>query len=809
MWWNGLRQKARAIKQEKFIGYRYNLELCEKDGNCFLCRGWVAGYEEPIREIEIVYTSGQECRRRKLSWIQRSDVEQAMGTRNALWSGFSVQDKIDSGETVRAELVFRIKGKEKTIFLAEFLKNSGEKETVFCIRPLHENGPELKEVVEKRMIRFSTDRLALPEEMIDVIVPVYNGMSYLPALFATIPKTGMDYRLIVVDDCSSDPEVQEYLKDLEEKNFSVILKRNPENLGFVRSVNIALSLAKHPVALVNTDVELPEFWLERLMYPILKGEKVASSTPFTTCGTICSFPRINEDNKMFQGLSLEAVDSVFRSFRPAYAELPTGVGFCMGMSLKAIRDVGLFDEETFGKGYGEENDWCLRAEKAGYQNVMVENLFVYHKHGGSFLSEDKKRYLETNARILQERYPDYSQKLARHFERDPAKEFRDLAIWQLNTLFCIKRTRFYLDHSIGGGASHYLETRVRREWEEGDASWLLRYSVEKGYLLSYRCGEICLNYTMNHLEDWELLFRYGRIKEIVINELVTYPELPALIEEILRKKKEYGLMLTMLLHDYYAICPSVNLLNEEFAYCGLEDFSHCNECLAKNEANLTACRDIDEWRRLWGRLLKCSDRIVAFSESTAGLLQRAYPFIKETSLEDSGLEADAWKRVQVLPHKVDYLRKLGERKKKTKTFNIGILGLINRHKGLDIVREAAEELAEKEKDFRIIILGSTTEEILSDNVTVTGPYRKEELGEWIQKYDIDVIWIPSICPETFSYTTEEGIQMGLPVVVFNLGAQAERVKKYERGVVIPEVTVQAALETFRKYKREEAGKLQN
>ncbi|MSR94947.1 hypothetical protein FYJ34_12510 [Clostridiaceae bacterium 68-1-5] len=54
------------------------------------------------------------------------------------------------------------------------------------------------------------------------------------------------------------------------------------------------------MALVNTDVELPNLWLERLMLPILQDEKVASATPYTTCGTICSFPEFGQDNRCFR-----------------------------------------------------------------------------------------------------------------------------------------------------------------------------------------------------------------------------------------------------------------------------------------------------------------------------------------------------------------------------------------------------------------------------------------------------------------------------------------------------------------------------
>ncbi|NCC44870.1 MAG: glycosyltransferase, partial [Clostridia bacterium] len=209
----------------------------------------------------------------------------------------------------------------------------------------------------------------ISQETIDIIIPVYNGLEYFDALFSSIEKTRMSYRLIIVDDKSPDVRVREYLDQYAAAHSNVVLLRNEENMGFLPSVNRALAMAEHHVALVNTDVEVPAGWLERLMLPILTKEKVASSTPFTTCGTICSFPNFCEDNEIFEGMKLREIDDVFDKIKPQYPVMPTGIGFCMGMNLDAIREVGLLDAETFGKGYGEENDWCQRAIKAGYENV--------------------------------------------------------------------------------------------------------------------------------------------------------------------------------------------------------------------------------------------------------------------------------------------------------------------------------------------------------------------------------------------------------------------------------------------------------
>lgn len=141
---------------------------------------------------------------------------------------------------------------------------------------------------------------AVYQQKVDVIVPVYNGLEYFDALFSGIEKTKVPYRLIIVNDKSPDPEVGNYLEKYAAEHDNVVLLNNETNMGFLPSVNRGLKMAENHVALVNTDVEVPEEWLERLMLPIFAKENIATTTPFTTCGTICSFPDFCRDNKLFE-----------------------------------------------------------------------------------------------------------------------------------------------------------------------------------------------------------------------------------------------------------------------------------------------------------------------------------------------------------------------------------------------------------------------------------------------------------------------------------------------------------------------------
>ena len=271
---------------------------------------------------------------------------------------------------------------------------------------------------------------------VDIIIPIYNGYNYLEKLFNQIKNnTDLDYNLYVIDDKSSDSRVLPLLKNFEKIfNGKMHLVENQTNLGFLKTVNKGLELTNNDVCILNTDIELPPKWTTRLMYYIFKYDDIASVTPFSNAATIFSFPEMWIDNdleidyklidKMFSKFSLESIPLL---------DFPTGVGFCMAMSRKSLDKIGFFDE-IYEKGYGEENDWCMRALRAGFKNVLCPNLFIYHKHGGSFDSKEKKELCEKHLKILNSRYPEYSQLVTDSSKNKYYLNIRNQAINQYNLL---------------------------------------------------------------------------------------------------------------------------------------------------------------------------------------------------------------------------------------------------------------------------------------------------------------------------------------------------------------------------------------
>lgn len=269
------------------------------------------------------------------------------------------------------------------------------------------------------------------DEPVDIVIPVHNGYEHLDDLLGSLDRnTFSPHRVLLIDDASSDPRVAPKLRAWAGPRSHVELIENETNLGFAATVNRGASLARGDFVVLNTDVIVPPYWLERLAGPIRNDRRIASTTPFSNAASLCSFPAMNTVNELFGGADVEGIDAWFRRIRAdgALIELPAGIAFCMGVNGDAWRAVGEFDAATFGQGYCEEKDWCMRADGVGYRHVLAGNLFVQHKQAGSFGTEERAERLRRNRRLLDKRHPRYQRRVSRFIWTDPARPLRELLV---------------------------------------------------------------------------------------------------------------------------------------------------------------------------------------------------------------------------------------------------------------------------------------------------------------------------------------------------------------------------------------------
>lgn len=618
------------------------------------------------------------------------------------------------------------------------------------------------------------DKVTIPDDYhVDIVVPVFNGLNLLKSLVVNLSNTKIDHKVYFVDDCSTDDAVPAFLNELCESDPRYQLVSAKENGGFVKSVNLGLSFTTGDVVLLNTDVQLPPLWLERLIAPLLLDDKVASATPFTNSGTICSFPRFLENNELVFGLDVAEIDSIFSHFHPIYNEVPTGVGFCMACSRNALNAVGFLDADTYGRGFGEENDWCQSAIKAGFKNVMVENLFVFHNHGATFQTDEKMALIEDHLKKLNQRFPNYNGDVARYCEANPLKELRSFAYARAFLKSIPGFKTVYLTHDLGGGASTYLKRRIAADLAANQCAVTIEYSVfESIFHVAIQSGDKQTQFVSSTLAD-ALDVVCSSTDKIVVNELASYPHLGRALEDIAERVESHHCALEVLIHDYLMICPSINLVNANKRYCGLPGiYCDCSKCY-RNQKFYDIYEDsIVAYRAKWYRLLLDAGEVVVFSESSSRLLENTFGDIGNTVLR---------------PHKVpSLLSNIAVKKAPDDPIVIGLIGRLTEHKGSLIIKELLNEIESRDLNVSISLIGKTDDDfdIKSDHFFEFGEYRLEDLPKLAAESGADVFFFPSVWPETFSYVCSEIIDMGYPLATFDLGAQQEKASGYEKGLVL-------------------------
>jgi GT2 family glycosyltransferase len=254
-----------------------------------------------------------------------------------------------------------------------------------------------------------------------VVVPVYNAAAAVAACLRRLRTTlRHDDRVLLADDASSDPRIPPLLHSFaDDAPFAVRVHRRSRNGGFVRNVNDAMSLLPgEDVVLLNSDTLPASGWLDALSACAASDPRIATVTPWSNNAEICSFPTLCEAAPLPDEDELERLAAAAASLDLPPLDLPTGVGFAMYLRRAAWDSLGGFDEATFGMGYGEENDFCLRAAAHGWRNVFCPRAFVGHAGNASF-AEVGLRAGGENLRRLEARYPHYGRQVAAFIAADP------------------------------------------------------------------------------------------------------------------------------------------------------------------------------------------------------------------------------------------------------------------------------------------------------------------------------------------------------------------------------------------------------
>ncbi|SDZ25033.1 glycosyltransferase [Bacillus sp. 166amftsu] len=343
-----------------------------------------------------------------------------------------------------------------------------------------------------------------------------------------------------------------------------------------------------------------------------------------------------------------------------------------------------------------------------------------------------------------------------------------------------RRGILFVMNPIGGGTEHYQNLYIEKNKHKYEIYKLwLNYNtfhiknINNEFNQSYNFKSY--NFT---IEKFRNILSILDIELIYINHLILFP-IPLLMNLI----QDSGVDYIYFIHDFYCVCPLVNLINSDGIYCNNET----NEFICQNCLNKSKAINIKNWRENFLSFLQGAKKVIAPSNSTKEMIQKHFPLV-HIDVKEHSLSSTV--RYTFNPQFVN-----------EEKLNIAFVGYNYYIKGSHILYELKDAIEREKLPIYIKVIGSTDRHqsfrSTDGKFIVTGPYDNTQISDLLASHKVSLTIMSSICPETFSYTTTEAMFSGYPVITFDMGAPAERVRRYNGGWILESVNSTSILQLLK------------
>lgn len=281
---------------------------------------------------------------------------------------------------------------------------------------------------QQRLVSGAEGTIPAPAALkaIAVVVPVHNAPEAVEECLTSLFENGGYSRLVVVDDASDETTAR--LLDAFHRRRDFILIRNASNLGYTKSINAGVREIgdSEAVVILNSDTVVTIGWLDCIGRAFGANPKVGIVGPWSNAATYQSVPDVKDVSGRFavNQLPRKVVPDdwalALRGSLPAYPRVPIVNGFCFAVRSEVLRQIGEFDESAFPIGYGEENDFCIRAGSAGFEVAVADDAFVFHGKSKSFGAARRRKLAAAGRAALDAKYgPTRLKSAIRALEKSP------------------------------------------------------------------------------------------------------------------------------------------------------------------------------------------------------------------------------------------------------------------------------------------------------------------------------------------------------------------------------------------------------
>lgn len=609
-----------------------------------------------------------------------------------------------------------------------------------------------------------------------VVIPVYRDVAVTRACVESVLAARDPARdaIVLVNDRSPDVGMDAMLERFVLEP-DVFVLTNAENQGFIRSANRGIAACRQgDILLLNSDTRVFPGVFEELCRVARSAPDIGTVTALSNNATVFSYPHPSLPNAALDDMDWAEIAAVAREANGGLVlDVPTGHGFCLLIRRPVLELTGTLDE-VFGRGYGEENDFCQRVADLGFRNVAAAGAFVEHGESVSFGAE-KKALAEANLARLGQMYPEYTPAVM-EFERADG----------------LRRARWPLDAARlrkAGAAGASFAIVVTNRLGGGTRKAVADLETEVGYGGAYRLTLSCRADGMIELEaaapalravfafdETEALFALlstARITRVLVHQVLGFP--PAFLTGLTAWVR--GRHAVYYAHDFYPICPRVTMIDAADRFCDVAEAETCRRCVGAagaHEASRLNALSPEAHRAAFGALLGALRHVVAPSASAAAHLRRVWPDLLVTVAPHPEPARASPAPQRIAPTVQDPGRE------------VVLLGAIGPHKGSAKLLEIARHARLSHPDMRFRVVGHTNidaELRAVGNVVITGAYEAWELPSLLAQAEGRIALFLHNWPETYCYTLSEVVAHGLLPLVPDLGAPAERVRQAGWGAV--------------------------
>jgi GT2 family glycosyltransferase/glycosyltransferase involved in cell wall biosynthesis len=616
---------------------------------------------------------------------------------------------------------------------------------------------------------------------VSVIVPVYNAAHELRRCLHSLSRhTTWPCEVLIVDDASTEPGVADVLAEAERLS-GVRILRNATNLGFTATVNRALRSSRGDVVLLNSDTEVGPGWLEHLVRAGRSRPAVATVTPLSDNAGAFAVPEVGQPNATPLALDLSGVARRVAQLERGYVEVPTGNGFCMYIARQALDTLGHFDAEAFPRGYGEENDLCMRALRAGWIHLLDPRTFVHHVREASFGDERPELMRAGRARI-NSRYPEFTKLIRQWISSDEMATLRSGVQDAYRETDTPRPRILTVIHEGGGGtwiANLELMRALEPEWDPfvltSDRRTLRLWHMSGGELVPTRewTLERSIRVTDFARADYAAVVRDVLEQQAI--ELVHVRHLFKHTFDAPHVAAALGVPVVFSFHDFYFTCPTVNLLDNNDMYCAAQCTPGDGECRVP-AAGLEGLPHLKhsyvyQWREEVAAMLSDVDALVTTSAHARSVHLRALPSLTGRPFEliEHGRALRQQGGFAAAPEPGGPVKIL-------------VVANIDIHKGAEYIR--ALRAADTGGRLEFHLLGLVPPEY-GDLGVGHGTFAHGELEEHVKAIAPAFTGHFSIVAETYSHSLTESWALGLPVIANDIGAFGERIRAHGGGQLTP------------------------